>query len=212
LIALIALLIKRSLFQCPHYYYTLFSLIAICDQISPNTLEECLLNLDIRLKTTEEGKFLTSYYINSTKLFIGSPLPAFQIDEGNTLQDSKKIIAPGRYYFIDFWASWCMPCRQQMQELKPIYPSVDTNKMQFASLSLDERQEAWTIASRAEQLKWLSFRGVYKQGVSLRQIFGLRYIPQNILLNADGVIINKNIDVSELTKFMTDRHLLINYR
>lgn len=99
-----------------------------------------------------------------------------------------------------------------MQELKPIYPSVDTNKMQFASLSLDERQEAWTIASRAEQLKWLSFRGVYKQGVSLRQIFGLRYIPQNILLNADGVIINKNIDVSELTKFMTDRHLLINYR
>jgi thiol-disulfide isomerase/thioredoxin len=185
------------------YYFTLFKLLSVCDYLSNETLEKCLSKISPDLRNTNEWRFLNTYLHNSNKLIIGSKIPPFQLNTGKTNQSQSSLLNGGKYYFIDFWASWCMPCRQQMQNLKLIYPKIDTTKIQFVSLSTDVNKQNWVVASKAENLKWPSYLQSDTGDNNLLVLFALRYIPQNILIDSKGTIINKNLSENELNTFLS---------
>ncbi|MBD1386610.1 TlpA family protein disulfide reductase [Mucilaginibacter rigui] len=186
----------------PDYYYTMHNLIDVVSMISNATLEKCISKIDANLLKTDEGKFLTTYLNNSNKLVIGSKFPDFKVNNGEKDVDAKSLLIKGKYYFIDFWASWCGPCREQMQHLKTVYSKIDTNKVQFVSLSVDIKQENWVKASKAENLKWPSYLQSTQPDQNLFVLFCLRSIPQNILIDKTGTIINKNLTENELDNFL----------
>ena len=124
---------------------------------------------------------------------LGVPCPNFvATDEfGNKISmDSQK----GGIMVLDFWASWCGPCRQEMKNLREQYAEFKDQGVRFMSISLDDSVEKWKKACEEEQIPWISVRDDNGWSKSeIRKLFGIQAIPFIVLLDEDGNIVAKNI-------------------
>ncbi len=70
-------------------------------------------------------------------------------------RDEKYFNRTGRITLIDFWASWCGPCRKEIPHVKKYYEEYKNKGVQFISVSIDAKKDAWTKALKEEQMPWL---------------------------------------------------------
>ncbi len=139
---------------------------------------------------------------------IGKTLPdiALQNPEGETLKLSD---LRGSIVLVDFWASWCRPCRRENPVVREAYSRFAQKKFDGASgfkifsVSLDNNKSAWTEAISADSLYW-SWHVSDLQGwrsTTARQM-GVRSIPANFLIDQDGVILATNLRGLQLEQFL----------
>lgn len=106
----------------------------------------------------------------------------------------------GKLVLIDFWASWCGPCRRENPNVVAVYNAYRDKKFksgngfEIFSVSLDNNKSAWTKAIEKDQLSWAShvcdYKGWYGEAST---VYELEAIPMNFLINQDGIIIAKNL-------------------
>ena len=110
---------------------------------------------------------------------------------------------------IDFWASWCGPCRRENPNLVDAYRKYhktkfkDGNGFEIYSLSLDNNKDAWVKAINQDQLFWeyhVSDLGGWQSEGSEK--YKIRSIPSNVLINGKGIIIAKNLKGPALHRFL----------
>ena len=107
---------------------------------------------------------------------------------------------------LDFWASWCPPCRQESKYLRQLHSKYQESDLNIRSISLDTRQERWIKAVKEDQRNWVNLnaeRGLNQE--SIEQL-GIKALPFNILLDKDNRIVAKNIHGKVLTQFI-DQYL-----
>ncbi len=131
------------------------------------------------------------------KLNTKAPELAFPNPAGETLKLTE--INKGRYVLLDFWASWCGPCRRASPELVALYKEykdacfADAPKgFTIVSVSLDKNKEAWVAAIGEDSLSWayhMSDLGAW--GSQSVKTYGIEYIPQAFLLDPNGKVIGK---------------------
>lgn len=105
----------------------------------------------------------------------------------------------GKFVLLEFWASWCAPCRQANPELLKIYNSFNNEGFEILGISIDQDLDAWKTAIKEDGLSWTQ---VIDSLRSTTKTYNLNSIPYNLLLNREGQIIAQNVKPIELREIL----------
>jgi len=108
-----------------------------------------------------------------------------------------ELVGQTDFVLLDFWASWCGPCRRLIPVLKEIYAGQPKGRFQILSCSVDRDEAKWRKALEEEQMAWPQIREVEGE-YECSDLYGVRAIPTTILIDRNGQIIARNPDESEL--------------
>ncbi|MGV3763922.1 redoxin domain-containing protein [Parapedobacter sp.] len=134
-------------------------------------------------------------------LAIGQPAPDFESLTPNNqpvnLSDFR-----GKYTLVDFWASWCVPCRQENPNIVEQYHRFKDEGFTVLGVSLDGNPGAWMRAVEADGLEWTQVSDLQQWGSEVVGLYRIQAIPTSYLLDPDGIIIAKNLRGPDLAAFL----------
>jgi len=168
-------------------------------QLSENNkqLEELFSSLNSKIQESPVGKYI-AYQIQESKMNqIGTVLDDFSQDDPSG-KPIKLSSFRGKYVLVDFWASWCGPCRQENPNIVNLYNKYKGKNFEVFGVSLDKSKEPWLEAIKKDQLTWPHVSDLKGWANEVAQKFRITSIPQNFLLDPNGVIIAKNLRGEDL--------------
>lgn len=154
-----------------------------------------------------KGAALANMYARKVKqgldiartLVKGKPAPAFSLPDtaGRTVSLAS---LKGQYVLIDFWASWCEPCRAENPHVVQAFRQYHGKGFTVLGVSLDEHKESWLKAIHHDRLNWTQVSDLkgWKNAVAVQ--YGIRSIPANFLIDPSGMILGQNLRGSRLDK------------
>lgn len=156
--------------------------------------KEVLNLLNPELATNNYYKVLSDNIQVLAQLQVGRVAPDFTL----TSKDGENVglsSLRGSYVLIDFWASWCQPCRRENPIMVEKYNQFNKHGFTILGVSVDNDRDAWLKAIEEDGLVWTQL--IDDKGISA-EIYGVRYIPTTYLLDPNGVILAVNIKGDQL--------------
>lgn len=128
----------------------------------------------------------------AAKLAIGKEAPEIALNDPNG-QLQKLSDLKGKYVLIDFWASWCKPCRRENPNVVRLYNKYKNKGFEVFSVSLDRNEQAWKNAIMADNLTWTHVSDLKFWNSAAAQLYGVNAIPKTFLLDKEGKILAKDL-------------------
>lgn len=126
----------------------------------------------------------------------GTVVPDFKVKDKTGKEVSLSELRQGKkYVLIDFWASWCNPCRKEIPNLKKLYAQYSGKGFEIVSISIDQKKADWEKALKEEGLTWPNF--LDETGVAA--LYKVKFVPTMYLITADGVMVGENLRGEALT-------------
>lgn len=164
------------------------------------------------LKYSEDikGKFPNTVAVQSfiakmdklKALAIGQTAPDFQM----TSADGKQLKLSqfkGQYVLLDFWASWCAPCREENPNVVKQYNTFKNKNFTILGVSLDSNRDLWLKAIKDDNLTWSHVSELKQWDSNVVKQYSIEGIPTSFLLDKEGKIIAKNLRGAELEAFLS---------
>ncbi len=104
----------------------------------------------------------------------------------------------GKYVLVDFWASWCGPCRGENPNVVAAFNKYKDKGFTVFGVSLDQNKDKWLQAIKTDNLTWQHVSDLKGWGNEAAKLYGISSIPQNLLLDKEGKIIAKNLRGADL--------------
>ncbi|QYJ67590.1 TlpA disulfide reductase family protein [Flavobacterium litorale] len=167
-------------------------------------LKELYNTIDPEVKETEEGKKLSETFTameekekNRASVSNGNMAPDFAAPnpEGKTISLKE---AMGKVTIIDFWASWCKPCRMENPNVVAMYEELHKDGLNIIGVSLDRDEDAWKKAIADDNLTWSQISNLKFWEEPIAKKYGVESIPATFILDADGKIAAQNLRGEEL--------------
>lgn len=138
------------------------------------------------------------------KTAIGATYMDFSMaDTTGTMHKLSEYIGKG-YVLLDFWASWCGPCRAEMPHVKAAYETYAPKGFQIVGISLDNKESAWKGAINQMGLPWIHLSDLKGWKCEGAQRYGINSIPATLLLDKDGKIIARNLRGKQLAEKLAE--------
>jgi thiol-disulfide isomerase/thioredoxin len=156
-------------------------------------------------KSSESTKTDTVVIVEEVMVQTGNTEGAYFTDitgvtpEGTELS-LNDLVGATDYVLVDFWASWCGPCRRFIPVLKEIYSSMPEGRLQIISCSVDQEEAAWRTALREEQMPWPQMRE--DETHSCSDVYNVQFIPHTVLIDREGTIVGVNLEEPEIQEIL----------
>ena len=124
--------------------------------------------------------------------FIGQQFTDFEMaDPDGKMHKISEFVGEGKYVFVDFWASWCGPCRAEMPNVLEAYNKYHDKGFEVIGISFDEKKDAWVKAVAQIKMPWLQLSDLKGFKCAAAPIYKIDAIPDNILIDPQGKIIDR---------------------
>lgn len=128
------------------------------------------------------------------KVAIGKKFTDFEMnDPAGKTHKLSEYVGNGKVVLIDFWASWCPPCRRDMPHLVEIYKQYKGKNFEIVGVSLDRTNDAWVKGINDLNITWPQISDLKYWQSEGAALYGVNSIPHTVLVGADGVILAKNL-------------------
>jgi thiol-disulfide isomerase/thioredoxin len=161
-------------------------------------LEKALNRLDTPLREMQEYEHMYAKMERLKAVDIGQEYTDFGLEtpEGELLKISD--VHQGKVLLIDFWASWCGPCRRANPEVVKIYNTYKGQGFEILGVSLDRDSARWVQAIADDQLSWHHISDLKYWDSEGAEIYGVSAIPHTVLIDREGIITAKNLHGDQL--------------
>ncbi|MCF0040373.1 TlpA disulfide reductase family protein [Dyadobacter fanqingshengii] len=157
--------------------------------------------LDETVRNSPSGVYYKNALTKLAKTSIGAVAPEFaQADTTGKLVSLKDF--RGKYVFVDFWASWCGPCRAEHPELIKVFDKYKDQNFTIMGISLDQSKsrEAWLKAIAKDKLVWTQLSDLKGWANEVSTLYNVEAIPKNFLVSPDGVIVAVDLKPAALNE------------
>lgn len=162
----------------------------------------CYELLSAKGKQTIYAKRVKQFFEAEKVIAAGHKAPDFILRDINgkpvKLSDYK-----GKYILLDFWASWCAPCRHEHPLMIELYKKYGADKLTFLSVSMDASSASWKQAVKTDGLVWTQLNDAESMNGRVADVYGIKALPFNCIIDPNGQIIATKLRGEDLSGFIT---------
>ncbi|KUG08870.1 TlpA disulfide reductase family protein [Solirubrum puertoriconensis] len=142
---------------------------------------------------------LVTYLASQKATAVGAMAPEIMLPalDGKTTALSS---LRGKYVVVDFWASWCTPCRRENPDMLKLYNSYKAKGLEIYGVAMDDKQDKWQEAVKQDGITWTQVFDDNKAANPAKNTYGIRALPSTLLLDPQGRIVAKGLRGEELEK------------
>ncbi|MET3020805.1 TlpA disulfide reductase family protein [Flavobacterium hydatis] len=166
-------------------------------RLTPEQITQNIALLDKSQQNSTYVKELKELVTVLDGLSVGKKVPDFTANDpqGKSVRLSENLKG---YTLVDFWASWCGPCRRENPNIVAAYKEFHDKGFNIVGVSLDKKKENWIKGIQDDNLTWLHVSDLLFWNSAIAKLYGVRAIPGNYLVDSKGIIVAKNLHGEEL--------------
>lgn len=189
--------VKNNINNPAVWYLYLYNAVASEDSIDGK--KELIAGANEYTKSLPIYKVIAEQIDVLEKTSVGKPFTDFTMEdaEGNKVSLSD-YVGKGKYVLVDFWASWCGPCRAEMPNVVEAYKKFGGDNFEIVGVSLDSKKDDWLKAIKDMNLSWKQMSDLKAWECEGSKKYGVDGIPATVLFDREGVIIARDLRGEEL--------------
>lgn len=187
----------------PDSYFAMHSLPEAMHGTKPEVILETFNKMSQRLRLSYEGQSLYKILSADKLTALGATAPNFTQKDMDgkpvSLSDYK-----GKYVLVEFWASWCSPCRAESPNLLKQYASYKDKGFEILGVSVDSDKGKWLDAIKKDGLTWTQVSDLNGWENEARKLYGISGVPANFLVNPEGKIVGTHLTGEKLNQKLAE--------